>query len=174
MQHIKENRWTIISALIKTLKTKTERITVASRWGAWENGVLAKVGKFGFDVAAIQKLIGARQAEVDEETDEVGLIRDMFLEAIHQHGHDPADGCYFFKNDYASRIVTRATGKRWSKIVLLRMLRDLCNKIEELDASDDGRYGRGFCWTGEHGIEGELKTLLTPRVDGEEYSSERF
>ncbi|NCC53099.1 MAG: hypothetical protein EOM20_18060 [Spartobacteria bacterium] len=160
---IEAKRWGIIAALIDLLKTETAPFEKTSRWGCWENQVLAKLGR-GVDMDALRDLIRERQRAFDDEADEVELIRDGFTDAIRHNGYNVDDHSFFFKNSFVAEIYAHATGARCRKNTALRAIRELIRTgdLPELEALDTphGTYGRGFIWVSANVYEDGL-TLIT-------------
>jgi hypothetical protein len=159
---IDDKRWEIIAALIDLLSTKTETIDTATRWGSWENGVLAKVQHYHDDVGGLQDLIVERQRDFDDEADEVQLIRSGFIEAIEKNDVDPRIHPCFFKNSFAASIYNEATGARVRKNTALRELKNLirAGSISELQENRRGAFGRGLLWVEDTAVGGDDLTKL--------------
>ena len=163
---IESKRWGIISALIAMLKTDTPQLNTCTRWGAWENEVLAKIGPFYPDMTKLQSMILERQRAFDDEADEVSLIHDGFVEAIKNADLDAELYPCFFKNSLASDIYNSVTGARVRKNTALRDIKNLIRTgaFPELSESQHGIYGRGFIWVTETAIgeDNNIQLVIRP------------
>ena len=164
---IESHRWGIISTLITMLKTDTPRLDTVTRWGAWENEVLSKIGSFCPDIPKLQSIILDRQRAFDDEADEVQLIRDGFIEAIKSSDVDADIYPCFFKNSHASDIYNSVTGARVRKNTALRDIKNLIRMgaIPELKEHQHGIYGRGFLWILDTAIDGDQQIKLIARPE---------
>ena len=155
---IKENRWGIISAILEILKSPCDPLTCVSRWGAWDNDVLARIApRFGVETEHLLSLISERQREFDDEADEIALIRDEFMELITRNKHIPDLHEYFISNQMAATIYTEATGAKVRKNTALREIKNLISNgtLPELQECRHGAHGRGFSWIGRNAPQGE-------------------
>jgi len=158
---IAEHRWGIVAAMLDLLKIDTPALTSSSRWGSWENQVLAKVSKYYPDVAKLQSLFIERQRSFDDEADEISLIHDGFVEAINASGVDPEQYPCFIKNALASDIYNEVTGARVRRNTALRDIKNMIRMgaIPELKEFRHFKYGRGFTWTSKTAFEQELQLV---------------
>jgi hypothetical protein len=146
---IDSKRWAIIAALVELLKTPTTTINTCTRWGAWENEVLAKIVKCCPDVPKVQNLIKDRQKSFDDESDEIDLIRDGFREKIVANKYNLDEGSYFFSNAIAADICNKVLGTNGRRNTALRELKYMCgSQLPELKMYRHAQWGRGILWTG--------------------------
>ena len=104
---------------------------------------------------------------MDDEFNEINLIRDGFVQDIKDKEWDP-DGIspYFFANGFAATIYREATGAHLLKDKALSALRNLLkdNSIKELQVCQHGRYKRGFLWVSDNAVSGsEYIKVVTPK-----------
>ena len=170
---VESHRWGIISALIAMLKTDTPRLDTVTRWGAWENEVLSKIGSFCPDIPKLQSIILDRQRAFDDEADEIQLIRDGFIEAIKLADVDAEMFPCFFKNSHASDIYNSVTGARVRKNTALRDIKNLIRMgaISELKEHQHGVYGRGFLWVSDTAVAGDHQIKLITRPEPSDFNT---
>jgi hypothetical protein len=153
LELIDKHRWGIVSALVELLQIPTSEIMKPTRWGPWENQVLAKVEKWApdNDISLLMKLIQDRQRAFDDETNENELVREELEQAVISSGNDPDLNLHFIPNAVAAKLYNRATGLRQRHRNALRAIDDLVRTeaISTLEKTRHGRYGRGYYWTTE-------------------------
>lgn len=139
---IEEHRWAIIADIIAGLKNAHETFRRNTRWGQWENAVLAGVA----EPAEAQKVITERQGEIDDDDDEGALVRQAFYAELEGRCHRPDREAIFIPSAIAAGIVNLATGERRHPTRAIRHLLNL--PIEEIRKSKkDG--ARGVAWRGK-------------------------
>jgi len=140
---IDDHRWEIIGDIITELKTPTEPLKRFSRWGAWEQGVLAHVA----EPSDCQKVIEERQEAVDQDSEEAATVRQAFLELLRRHGYN-ADTCHvFIPSADAAHVVNESMGEKRATNKACAYLNTL--GIDELSKSAKNGY-RGFAWKGQN------------------------
>jgi hypothetical protein len=102
---IADNRWAIIGDLIAKLKAPAAPLGRHSRWGAWEDAVLARLPK----PDDVQKVIEERQRQVDDDASEVEIVREAFELELIRRGHKPLSQTIRIPSYVAALIVNRAT-----------------------------------------------------------------
>jgi len=106
VQLIEEYRQEILANIQHELSKKGNKLDPSfSRWAAWEQDVLARVGLS----AACQRLIRKRQDVVDSDADEADLVMAQFHQELRQLGHDPDRGCVFIPSGDAADWLKTAT-----------------------------------------------------------------
>jgi hypothetical protein len=139
---IERDRWAIIGDILAALKAPAEPLKQHSRWGAWEDAVLARVA----EPSDCQKVILERQEAVDDDAEEAGLVRDFFRSALRGRGHDPDRDAVFIPTATASAWVNEATNEKRPTNIAGTHLGTLT--IGELRKSKrDG--ARGWAWRGK-------------------------
>jgi hypothetical protein len=154
---INAKRWAIIGDIMAALKKSTPALLRHSRWGAWEDAVLAKLG----DPSECQKVIAERQGQVDDEKAEATLVQEYFAAELQRRvpPHNPLTDVVWIPSAEAAVIVNAATGKNRPVNRANIYLANL--GIPTLRKSD--RNGaRGWAWTGEKS-DGQPAVLIHPR-----------
>jgi hypothetical protein len=152
-------RLAIIGDILGVLKSYAPPLERCSRWSAWEQAVLARVG----DPAGCQQLIVERQAAVDVDQEEADFMREAFFTELASRGHDPVTDSVFIPAATAAEVVNVATGDKKPVNKATAVLKLL--NIKELRRSS--RNGsRGFCWRGPHGDVSATATELKPKPGG--------
>jgi hypothetical protein len=142
VQFIDKYRWAIIGDILAILRSSGKPLRKFSRWGLWEQSVLAHAA----DPEACQAIIEARQDAVDDDQDEHDLVRDAFIEAMREQGRVAATSVVLIPSRVAADLVERATGERRPVNKASAYLKTL--GITELRKSDRAKF-RGFVWHGE-------------------------
>jgi hypothetical protein len=140
--YIARHRWAIIGDILARLKAEKPTLVNFSRWGPWEQEVLACVP----NPAACQKVIAMRQAEVDGDQEEADLIREAFADAIRRYLFDPDTAVLFIPSTDAADIYNLATRSSFSPQQVTRHLQMLA--IPELRKYKLDGKRRGFRWVG--------------------------
>jgi hypothetical protein len=107
LRFIDEHRWSLVGDILAQLSGPKPELARYSRWGAWEQEVLACVPRA--DVC--QVVIVKRQAEVDGDQEDSDLVRGAFVAALRTNLHDPDTQVVFIPSSEAARIVNEATGE---------------------------------------------------------------
>jgi hypothetical protein len=158
--YIDANRWAVVGDLLALLRGDKPKLARYSRWGAWEQEVLACVP----NPEECQAEIGRRQKEVDGDQEESDLIRDAFVRELQSRRHDPATEVVFIANDDAAAIVNAALGDRDQRGTqsASRYLGTLAvRELRKVKRSDLG--GRGWLWRGQQaGSNGQPVALNPP------------
>lgn len=138
---VTRRRWAIVGDCLARLRSPAEPLPRHGRWGLWEDAVLARVP----DPSNCQSVIRERQAAVDEDSAEAGLVRSYFEAAIRLAGYDPDSCKVFVPSAKAAGWVNEATGAR-------REVRKACAFLNALSVQgikrDKADGQRGFVWTG--------------------------
>ncbi len=156
---IRENRWAIIGDILEALKAPVGKLVRHSRWGAWEDAVLARVG----DPAECQKVILERQESVDEDAAEADLVREAIAKELRDRGHDPEEDFVWIPSKDLANIVGEATGEKRSTNKTSAYLRTL--GVPELRYSPRGNFGRGWTWRGKSASTEQPAVRITPRSE---------
>jgi hypothetical protein len=110
--YIGTHRWQILGDIVAELQRPMGGVAAASRWAAWEQAVLARAA--GEKLAAVQAVIRERQATVDDDDLESGIIRDAFAEHLTAYKCDPDRETAEITAQEATEIICRATGEHWT------------------------------------------------------------
>jgi hypothetical protein len=161
-------RWEIIADILTILHQPAEPLKRYSRWGAWEEAVLARVP----EPAECQKVIEERQGAVDDDAGEAGIVRDAFYQELWAREHDPDADVVFIPSGEAAAIVNAATGERFPTNRASSYLATLA--IPELKKSDRGAEagGRGWLWTGKHARPSTQAQVIKAKQQWEPYRQE--
>jgi hypothetical protein len=138
---IAERRWEIIADCVAELKRDARPLDRYSRWSAWESAVLSRVP----EPAEAQQVIAERQAAMDDDQAEAGLVRDGLVTLLRDRGHDPETEAVWIGAAQAAAVVNEALGEHYPTNKAGTYLRTLA--IVELRRSDRG-HGRGWVWRG--------------------------
>jgi hypothetical protein len=157
---IGERRWEILGDLLAVLRAPAATLTSHSRWGAWEDDVLARLP----GPASCQRAIAERQDAVDDDREESELVRDAFVAALRDRQHHPDRQRVLIPSKEAAMIVAEATGERMPVTRVSPYLKTL--SIAELRKSD--RQGqRGWEWNGADAPPDLPATKLYPKPQHE-------
>ncbi len=152
---IRERRWQIIGDIIAELQRPTDPMKRHSRWGAWEDAVLAKVG----DPGEAQKVIEERQGVVDDDAGEAALVRAAFADDLRDRGHTPERAHVFIPSKVAAQILNDVTMERRPTNKANTYLGTL--HIEEL-RSNRRSDSRGWVWLGREADPASKASELLP------------
>jgi hypothetical protein len=156
VNYINERRWEILGDLLAELRRPVPPLARFSRWGAWEQEVLAHVT----DPAACQKVLEQRQAALDADQEEADLVREGFMRAIRQTGQDPARSLVWITTQQAVRVIAQATEVQWPITHVSAHLASL--GIPELRKSDRAK-AKGWTWRGTAAPPDAKASTLEPR-----------
>jgi hypothetical protein len=155
---IESRRWEIIGDLLAILKEPVKPLARHSRWGAWEDAVLAHVA----EPAACQRAIVESQAEVDDDRAQAVEVARAFEAELRWRGHDPGRELVWVPAAEAAKVLNGALGEKekypTNKAgVLLGTL-----GISMLRRNDRGGWGRGWLWTGREVPQGAKVGRMRP------------
>ena len=143
---IESHRLVLIATMIELLKANTETLLPITRWGLWENQVLAKVP--GIDREKVLELVVARQKQNDNDREE----HEMIVDAIRLHinsltGKNPE--CFIPSSEMAD-IARNALHLKGGNSWVLSLVNELINK-GDCPALKQKRLSRarGYRWTSE-------------------------
>jgi hypothetical protein len=142
MAYIKENRWDIIGDIIARLKAGGPKLSKYSRWGPWEQEVLACVP----DPEACQEEILSRRQQIDGDQDEANALRDAFEDFLNARRHDPLYEKVHIASADAANIYNDANNTDLAPQTVTTKIGDL--HIKELRYNIRGDFGRGWVWSG--------------------------
>jgi hypothetical protein len=155
---IEANRWAIIGDIIAALKAPAQPLAKHSRWGSWEEGVLARVA----EPADCQKVIAERQEAVDDDQEESEIVRDFIVKELIFRQHVPDQQVIFIPSPVAARWANEATDERRGVKKAVSFLKTL--NIKELRKGRTGT-ARGWTWCGERADTLQDPMDLKPRTD---------
>jgi hypothetical protein len=153
---IEANRWGVVGDILAALRESAAPLARHSRWGAWEDAVLARVG----DPSECQKVIEERQAEVDDDKAEAATVGEYFAAQLRHRGRDPERSVVFIPSQDAAEWVCKATNQQMPVNRASAFLRTL--RVKGLRKSDRGE-GRGWVWTGCKSEPGQEAVALPDR-----------
>ena len=142
---IENNRWTLISTMLELLQTHTDNSPAVTRWGLWENQVLAKVP--GINKNEVLGLIIERQKQNDNDFDEKEMIVDSLLNLIRATGADIESNRFFISNSEMADLVRDALHLKQGNAWILKQVKDIIAKGDypELQIHKTSS-ARGFMW----------------------------
>lgn len=150
LNYVQSHRHAILGDLVARLKVSVPALCNVSRWGHWEQAVLARL----HDPQRLQEVIRERQATIDDDEED----KDIILEAIHQrlraHGLIPDQSCVLITSKDMAQIINEALNEQFPVNRASSFVKTL--GIPELRKSDRG-CARGWIWCGREA------TLGTPQ-----------
>jgi putative DNA primase/helicase len=139
--YIEEHRWSICGDIVEELRRTVPAIGPCTRWGEWEEGVLAHVPH----PAACQGHILQGQKEIDSAQRLADLVREGIADLLTTQGHNPDSCLVWMPSHYLSTIVARVRGKPVRVDHMSRFIGQLgINELEPQRRPDR----RGWLWTG--------------------------
>jgi hypothetical protein len=149
---IESNRWAILGDLVAKLQAHALPLARHSRWGAWENLVLARLPR----PAETQQVIEERQVAVDGDNEDAGLVRQAFVADLERRKHNPCTENVFFPSAVVANIVADATGEKRPVNRASAYLKTLgIKELRKTDRCTD----RGWTWWGPQATSTETVTL---------------
>jgi hypothetical protein len=139
--YIEESRWAIFGDLIAELRRPVPPLARHSRWGSWEDLVIARLPR----PAETQQIIEQRQGEVDDDREEADLVRDAFINELLNRDHNPHTETILIPSATVAYIVNEALGEKRPINKASAYLKTL--GIKELRKSDRSD-ARGWMWCG--------------------------
>lgn len=140
-EFIQRYRWELIAEIGRTLEAEAPPITPRSRWAAWEQGVLSRVG----DPAACQAEILARQGAIDDDGEDRDQVTEYFAAQLRDHGHDPETGVILIPAHVATDWLSGVTRKQYATNAASAYINSL--SIDRLTRSRT-THARGWIWRG--------------------------
>ncbi len=138
--YVREHRWEIIADIGKILTSEAGSLVPKTRWAAWEQGVLSKVGH----AERCQELVYERMMTADTDNEEKELVAEHFREKLTLFHHDPDDCCVFIPSKVAGEWLADACQEKRPTNRATAYLSGL--GIPELRKSKKGQPG--WAWTG--------------------------
>jgi hypothetical protein len=141
--YLEEHRWAILGDLVARLRRGNPNCKKYTRWGEWEKDVLTCV----HDPKACQALILERQGEIDDDQDDLHLVRDAVVETLKQAGVDPDQERILIPSKQLANLVnealqeTRPVNKVSAFVKTLGIV-----ELRKCNRSDS----RGWIWSGCH------------------------
>lgn len=174
MAYVREHKKELICDLLTFLRGPKVRLEKYSRWGQWEDQVLARLN---FPAAA-QALILERQAESDIDTDESGMIEDYFREQLRMYRYEVESDCVFIPGRIANKWFREATGDRATVTKSTQAIRQQIEEgtVKSLRLARRCDLGRGFLWQvpGGEFDASEVHSDLEQRIEISERTAHRF
>ncbi|NLS92477.1 MAG: hypothetical protein GXX96_09965 [Planctomycetaceae bacterium] len=146
---VEEHRPAIIADLVGFLRRPAVGIGAHSRWGSWEQAVLARLPQARECASMIQE----RRGEVDAEREEGELLEDAFASKLCWLGYDVDRDDVFIPAELVARWYNAATGEGKKSVgvtTALKQLRDEGKLWRIVYYRAGGSGKRGFRWIGEH------------------------
>jgi hypothetical protein len=142
-QFVEANRWAILGDLVAMLKgDPARRLGEHTRWGAWEDEVLSRVG----NPDEAQAVVAERQGSIDVDEDEADLVRGRFAAELKRRQHEPDAEVIRIPSEVAAVWFCEAAGEKLATCKATVRLQGL--GVPELRKSDRGK-ARGWVWHGE-------------------------
>ncbi len=158
---IHEKRWAIMGDIIARLKAPAKPMERHTRWGAWEDAVLARLP----EPNDAQQVIMERQGEVDDDAGDAMDVRHAFIQELLDRQHYPDRETVRIPVSVAAAVLARATRENWPTGKATTHLRTLY--IEELrySKSNGARY---WVWKGKESLMTSAMSLKPrPQPEGE-------
>lgn len=160
---IDDNRAALLADVAAFFARKPDALKRFTRWGAWEQDVLARLP----DPSEAQAVIQDRQGQVDVEAEEANVIEDFFGEQLKKFGYDPAADVVFIPTQDAARWLNWATNEKHGVTAASRIIKQMADEgqIRRLKPDPSRTNGRGFRWAGDDAdVSFTLRTDLEKRI----------
>ena len=142
---IESYRWVLIATMIELLKTKTENLLPVTRWGLWENQVLAKVP--GIVREKVLELVIARQKQNDNDLDEKEMIIDALMSLVKKTREDTSSHRFFISNAEMADLVRDSLHLKQGNAWILKQAKDIVAKGDYPALKIyKTNFARGFIW----------------------------
>jgi hypothetical protein len=145
---VEQYRWQLIGDIFGALRGESHSLVRISRWGMWERDVLEKLP----EPNEAQKVIQERQAMLDTDAEEAGMVWEYVRGRLDDLGYDIEKDIVFIPSRVAIRWLTEATGKTYNSTSgpqYLNQQIDEC-EIRNVTRSAGHAFGRGYRWTGDN------------------------
>jgi len=141
-----EHRLELIADMQGILRRKGVPLPQHTRWGEWEDGVLAKLPH----AAETQQLIIARRGESDVEAAMATTIEQYIEKRLKAHGYDPDQQRLRIPTDMIAEWFNGATEQNQSVARASAVLRQMADEgqLKRLAKAKSHKHGRSFIWTG--------------------------
>lgn len=161
--YVREHRKEIICDLMSFLRGPRDRLSIATRWGAWTEGVLSRLPLP--EPAAM--LIQNRQKESDVDGDEASMVQEYFRDRLLDLRYNPDAEMVFIPSRIANKWHAAAVNERPSVTKSVQWLR---TQIEQGAIAcitvTRKKHCRGFVWRGEHAdLMDEIRMDLEDEVE---------
>ena len=168
MAFVRLHRREIICDLLTFLRGPKDDLNAATRWGAWNDGVLCRLS-LPEDAAA---LIHERQRESDVDGDEASLVQDYFRDRLSECGYVVETAKIFIPSRIANVWHSAAMNERLSMTKTNQWLK---TQIEQSAISTIAmsRHAnrRGFIWQGAQATDSQpLSTDLEDAYERQQYA----
>lgn len=150
LNYVQSHRHAILGDLVARLKVSVPALTNVSRWGHWEQAVLARL----HDPQRLQEVIRERQATIDDDEEDKDIILEAIYHRIRGDGHVPDQACVLITSKDMAVIINEALNEQLPVNRASSFVKTL--GIPELRKSDRG-CARGWIWCGREA------TLGTPQ-----------
>jgi hypothetical protein len=141
LAYIRERRWQIVGDILAELKKPAAKLATHSRWGSWEDAIVARLPR----PAAVQRLIRERQGEMDGDDADADTIRAAFAKELSDRGHDPDRASVRIPVGVAAAVVSTALRRHFETGKATTFLKGL--HIPEL-RYDRKTNSRAWVWSG--------------------------
>jgi hypothetical protein len=156
---INEHRMALIADMVGLLQRPTIKLARHSRWGEWEDGVLAKFP----DAAAVQRLIQQRRGEADVEVATAAVIEEYVRKRLAANGYDPDRDRIRIPSDIIVEWFNGSTEQNQPVARASAVLRQMADEgqLKHLSKAKSHKHARSFVWTGEDA--GDADTVVFER-----------
>lgn len=161
---VEANRWKIIGDLVGVLRGPSYPLRRYSRWGLWERDVLEKLP----EPNEVQQVIRERQAEIDTDAEETGLVADYFQSRLEDLHYDTDTERVFIPSRIATQWLTEATHRDFNAISGGQYLNQQIDEesLRCLRRNRTHALGRGYVWHGPNaGATDTIRTDLETRLN---------
>lgn len=144
---IEDHRNELLADVVTALRDEQHYLERYSRWASWEREVLQRAENCN----ELQALILERQAAVDAEEEESGILEDHFRGELSDLHYDPAVDQVFIPSKIAAEWYNHAHNDRAKTQAVSRMLKQAITegRLSRLRVNNCRAWGRGFIWIGE-------------------------
>lgn len=144
----------LLADMVGILRRKPVSLAQHSRWGEWEDGVLAKLP----NAAAAQRLIFERRGEADVEAATASTVEDYVCKRLTKHGYDPATQRIRIRSEIVAQWFNAATEQQEPVARVSAQLRQMADEgqLKRLTKNKSHKHARSFLWTGEKAVNADI------------------
>jgi len=145
LAYVQTHRWAILGDLIARLKQPAAALPSVSRWGHWEQAVLARL----HDPTRLQAVIRERQSAIDDDQEDKDLVREAVSQRLTDEGMQPDVAHVLITSKQMALIINEALNEQLPVNRASSFVKTL--GISELRKSDRGA-ARGWIWRGKRSL----------------------
>jgi len=161
---IETHREQLLGDITTALRDEIYLLDRFSRWASWEKDILQRYDR----CKELQTLILDRQAAVDVEEEESGILEDFIRDRLHELVYDPLTQQIFIPSAVTAEWFNAANNDRAKVPAVSRILKQLITegRLPRLQVNVCRSWGRGFIWSGEESDPNDtIRTDIQPRLE---------